>query len=576
MGRPQSVTVIHIVFLVGALVSHCALSTRELDTKAELDESVSIIKVGPPTQADNMEYLMQTLSKFKSFAEKSQAGVKERHQAEAKRLQASLQQTDDQAVQLALQQSVTSNAKSLIETSGVYNNMVNFAGSMQQFLEQATSRGSACERTECGTHSSCTDTTLGAQCVCNEGYIGQGKNCRAPAEFMPHLLLMQGANTQKTQARDLHVTIFGKNNIAVVFSDVSRGGIGRSVIGNVGDAGMATLSPPVSFTEGETQAFSPMVVGTEGRRLVIAWRDQKTNGQGWLRSAALGTTQIRGAEQHLQWGEPISFAQEQSHKMASLPLPGNRVVVFFADKVKATQHTPAESFGNSMLLEVGENGALTSLGKSRFTDAPVCRLEVTKLSPKTFVIAGRAGPAIDEMDSSVHTNQEAMALFGEMSGNDLVYDPNPVNLEPHAKNIWARGVSLIAPNTFAYAYQHGDDQNMMMAVVHVNETTHRMEVVRKPSVMKAGFSPYVSMLSVPYSAADPHTLTYYNGPQNSMLNVCSWDSAKMELNKCEDFSWLQGKVESVSGVHLGGGKSLMVFAPESGTPYYGVFGLSKK
>merc|ERR1719335_329759 len=199
-----------------------------------------------------------------------------------------------------------------------------------------------------------------------------------------------------------------------------------------------------------------------------------------------------------------------------------------------------------MLVEIGNSGGITSLGNFRFADYAVCRLEVTKLTPKTFVIAARAATTVDEMDSSVHTNQEAMALFGEMSGDDLVYDPNPVNLEPQGKNIWARGVSLIAPNTFAYAYQRGADQKMMLGVVHVNETTHRIKVVHKPSEIRDGFSPYVSMLSVPYTASDPHTLTYYEGDKGSMVNVCSWNAAKGALNKCEDFMWMQGKVKSVS------------------------------
>merc|ERR1719506_3566954 len=374
----------------------------------------------------------------------------------------------------------------------------------------------------------------------------------------------------------MNVALFGQNSIAVVFSDVARGGIGRTIVGNVREAGMAILSPPQPFTEAGGQAFSAVVAGTEDSRILITWRDQNTKGLCWMRGAALGTTNIRGADQHLQWGEPVNFCRSQSHKMAALPLPGNRVIVLFADQVKTAANEPAQSFGNSMLLQVGSNGGVKSLGNFRFADYPVVRLEVTKLSPKTFIIAARAAQAVDEMDESKKTNQEAMALFGEMSGDDLVYDPNPVNLEPKGKNIWARGISLIAPNTFAYAYQRGPDQKMMMGVVHVNETTHRMKVVHQPSVIKEGFSPYVSMLSVPYTASDPHTLTYYNGADNSMVNVCTWDPAQNRLSKCEDFMWLQVKVNSVSGVHLGGGKSFMVFAPESGMPYYGVFGLSKK
>lgn len=591
MGRSPSAIVFHAKLLVGAItvsnLVHIVGSSASLlharsdlqlgETQDRSDVYIdSMIKAGPPTESDSMKYLMRTLEKFKSFASASRAGVEERHQAEEGRLQAAVQQSKDQGTVLALQQSVTSNAESLLETRRVYNNMVNFASAMSNFLSNATSKGGGCEQTSCGLHASCTDTSAGAQCVCNEGYVGTGKDCSAPPEFMPHHLLFEGSGTLQTQARDIHVSLFGKNNIVVAFVDAARGGMGRTVVGNIREAGMAVLAPPDAFTLAGTQAFNPVVAGTENRRILIAWRDQTTKGLCWMRAAALGTTSVRGAEQHLQWGEPVNFCRSQNHKMALLSLPGDRVALLYADQVKATATTPAESFGNSMLLEVAKDGSIATLGNFRFADSAVCRLEVTKLTPKTFVVAARAAPAVDEMDSSIHTNQEAMALFGEMSGDDLAFDPNPVNIEPKGKNIWARGISLIAPNTFAYSYQRGTDMKMMLAVVHVNETTHRMKVVKEPTTLREGFSPYVSMLSVPYTASDPHTLTYYEGSTNSMVNVCSFDPVKNTLTRCEDFAWVQGNAKSVSGVHLGGGKSFMVFAPESGVPYYGVFGLSKK
>merc|ERR1719335_756128 len=96
-----------------------------------------MIKAGAPTESDSMRYLLRTLDKFKAFAEKSRTGVEERHAAEEERLQASLQKAKDQGTMLALQQSVTSNAESLLETRRVYNNMVNFASSMEKFLADA-------------------------------------------------------------------------------------------------------------------------------------------------------------------------------------------------------------------------------------------------------------------------------------------------------------------------------------------------------------------------------------------------------------------------------------------------------
>jgi hypothetical protein len=449
---------------------------------------------------------------------------------------------------------------------------------MKDFLKKATSKGLSCDQTECGQHASCSASLDGMQkCACNEGYVSSGDECIAPPEFMPHALLLGSDSSLQTKARDINVALFGKNYIAVVFADMSQGGMGRVVVGNVHESGMATIAPPESFTIAGRQAFSPDVIGTDDNRILISWRDQNTNGVGWMRAAAMGAaTQIPGAKKYLQWGKPVNFCHNQSHKAVAFPLPGNRAAVLFADRMEVAQNSLAELFGNSMLVHLSNTGAITSLGNYRFTDYAVCRLELTRLSPKTFVIAARGAPAIDEMDSSIHTNQETVALFGEMSGDELVFEPNQLNLEPQATDIWARGVSLIAPNTFAYAYQRGTDEKMMLGVVSVNATTRRMQVVHKPSEIRQGFSSYVAMLSVPYTASEPHTLTYYEGPKHSMVNVCSWDPARSSLSKCEDFVWLQGKVKGVSGVHLGGGKSLMVFASESGVPYYGVFGLAKK
>jgi len=545
---------------------------------AQLQKVASdVVEAGGAKSHDSqsMRYLLRTLDKFKSFAENAKAGVEERHTAEEQRLQASIGMTQDADTQLALKQSITSNAESLLETERVYNNMVGFADSMEGFLSAATSKGYGCEQVTCGPHASCTETTLGAECICNEGYVGNGRDCAAPAAFIPHHLLHEGQSLH-SQARDVHVAIFGPNNVAVVYSDAARGGMGRTVVGNIAEAGTVVLSPPDQFTRLGEKAFSPVVSGTDGNRLLITWRDQNTEGLCWMRGAALGVTGIRGAEQHISWTEPMNFCRHQSHKMALVSMPNNRVIVLFADKVKATAHTPAQHFGNSMIMDVGAKGELSLLGKFQFSDFAVCRLEVTKLSLTSFVIAARGAQVTDDLDSSVKTGQEAIAIFGEASGDDLVYDPNTLNLAPSQTHIWARGLSLIAPNTFAYSYQEGKSQKIMMAIVKVDEVTHRMQVVNGPSPIREGVSPYVSMLSLPYTVSDPHTLTYFQGDTASMVNVCSWSMTKNKLKHCEDFSWLDQKLSSVAGVHLGGGKAFMVFAPESGMPYYAVFGLSKK
>eukprot|EP00448_Togula_jolla_P006672 CAMPEP_0170606798 /NCGR_PEP_ID=MMETSP0224-20130122/20713_1 /TAXON_ID=285029 /ORGANISM="Togula jolla, Strain CCCM 725" /LENGTH=576 /DNA_ID=CAMNT_0010931921 /DNA_START=116 /DNA_END=1842 /DNA_ORIENTATION=+ len=526
-----------------------------------------------------------TLRKFRAFAEDSGKGVEDRHQRVESELQEDIQKAEDENVKAALKLSVTSNAQTLKETKKVYDNMVRFTDSMASLLEAATSKGYGCEQHTCGTHASCTDSTSGVLCVCNEGYVGDGQDCHAPPEFMPHNVLYEGAGGVKTQAADINVCVFAGNMIATVFRDASRGNIGRVVIGSVREAGMADLSPPEQFTIAAGKAYDPVVAGMDEKRLIITWRDENRGGTGWMRGVAIGTSSIRGADMAMKWGEPVNYARDQAHKAALVTVPQGRFALMFTDKAIQTQHTVVESFGAALLGKVQEDGVISVLqDKHRFTDSAVCRLEVTKISPTAFIVAARASVAIDDLDATVTSRQEAMAVFGMVDdhsaeGTDsslLVFDPSPVNLEPTQEQIWARGVSLIAPNTFAYAYQTGLDSKLKMAVVEVAPQGHpRFKVVQQPVVIANGFSPYVSMLSVPYTPSDPHTLTYFERGNASMVNLCSWDSTGKVLHECEDFTWLSSKLSSVSGVHLGGGKAFMVFAPPSGKLYYSVFGLSK-
>lgn len=567
------------IVAVGAAASH-SLRQALVERAAESARGVLLsagFQVGPPTESESTSFLVGTLRRFRKFALASERAAEARHEKEEKRLKSGAEQTKDEGVRFALGQSITSNQQSLAETERIYGNMVNFSDSMLSLLSGATSKGFSCEQLGCGAHASCTETMGGAQCVCLEGYVGQGQDCRAPPEFLPHRLLGEVASGAATRAADLDVSIFELNKIAIVFRDVTAGNAGRILVGKVREAGLADLATPELFTAASGKAFSPVVVGTPNRRLAVAWRDEDRRGTCWLRAAALGTSNVRGAEMALSWGEPVNFCTNQAHKMSLLAFPDDRVVVMYADKARATQHTPVESFGNSLVADITGAGAIAARGNYRFTDYPVARLEATKVTPTAFVLAARAGLATDEFDPSVSTRQEAMAVYGELVDGDLAFNPNPVNIEPEGRQIWSRGVSLIAPNTVAYAYQDGASQEMKVAVVEINPVSHHMQVIHQPSLLRHGISsPYVSMLSVPYSPSEPHSLTYYQGGGSSMVNLCSWSTARKALESCEDFMWLNQKLSSVSGVHLGGGKSFMVFTPDSGIPYYGVFGLSKK
>merc|ERR1719387_1644287 len=294
-----------------------------------------------------------------------------------------------------------------------------------------------------------------------------------------------------------------------------------------------------------------------------------------MKSAEVGVSGVRGADMHLWWGPSVMLCHNQAHGFALVSLPGNRVAAIYPDSTPATQSRPREPFGNSLLAVVGPRGSLSTVGMFRWTDSPVVRVEVTQLTPASFVVAARAAKAVDELDTSKITRQEAMVVYGELDDTDLVFDPNALNIEPAATQVWGRGVGLVAPNMFGYAYQLGKNQKTKLAMIHVDPETHRMQIADGPVELGEGFSPYVSMLSVPYSPADPHTLVYYQPKDKAMLNVCDVTSVG-KLQHCEDFSWAAQPLGSVAGVTVQGGKSLFLFTTKAGVPYYQVLGLSKK
>jgi len=528
---------------------------------------------GPPTESARLAYLMGIVRRFHGFAANSRNGVSQRHLGEDLRLRAAMNTTSDMPTRLALLQSLDGNNRSLVSTNRVYDNMLKFASTLENVIGAASSRGMGCEDLMCAEHGSCTDTTAGAQCICNEGFVGDGTlSCRAPPEFAPHRLLHEGMNGISSRAADMHVCVFANNKVAVVWRDVMRGEVGRIVIGRVREAGKADLAPPEQFTTAGEKAFDPVCTGFPNGRLAIAWRDKNRGATAWIRGGALGQTNVRGANWHITWGEPYSVSTNQAHKMALLSMPNSRAVLLFSDK---TVHAPIESFGNSLLAEIGDRGSITGMGTFRFSDYAVLRLESVRLTSTSFVIAVRGARATDDMDPSSDVTQEANAIFGVLVDGDLAFDPNHLRLEPSQTQIWARGISLIAPNTFAYAYQTGQALKTKMAVVVVDPESHQMRIRDGPYVIHSGFSPYVSALSVPYTASDPHTLVYYDGGNRSAVNLCSWKAVEGKLDRCQDFTWMPEKVQTLSGVHLGGGKSFMVFATDSGVPYYSVFGLSK-
>lgn len=521
--------------------------------------------------------MMKLLERFKRWAAESTVLADSRHKDETVRMSNYINKTHSDDAKLAMEQELTTSAESLIQAKKVFKSITAFSNILEKTMGGAYEATKGCADITCGPHATCTTTTLGGECVCDEGFIGNGQDCHAPEAFLPQKMLHDGGLGTEAKVADLHVGVFMGSKVVVVWRDVTYKNVGRIMLGRT-PPGNVVWAAPEKFTVGG-KAFNPKVVGLPSNRIAIAYRDEDKEGVCWLRGGEVGVSRVRGADLHITWGEPVSFCRDQAHQFAVVNLPRSRVAVFFSDHTPPTARTEEESFGNSVLANVDESGGVSILGKFRFSDDAAVRIEATLLTPTSFVIGCRSSKAVSEMDTSEVTRQEAVAIYGEMDEADLIFDPNHLNIEPEKEQVWARGVGLVAPNTFAYAYQMGKHRRTKMAVVKVDPESHQMKVADGPVVLHKGFSPYVHMLNLAYSPSDPHTLVYYQPEKSGLISICRFKKDRkgvQKLSRCEDFPWVQEELSSVSAINLGGGRALFMFSTASGTGYYQVLALAKK
>jgi len=468
---------------------------------------------------------------------------------------------------------LSTSAASLVETKKIFKSITMFSNSLETALGAAYEGSKGCADITCGPHATCTTTTLGGECVCDEGYIGNGQNCHAPEIFLPNKLLHDGGvDGSAAKVAELHVAVFMGAKVVCVWRDVTNKNVGRVMLAHT-PPGNVIWASPEKFSGG-SKAFSPQVVGFPTNRIAIVYRDEDKEGVGWIRGGEIGVSRVRGADLHITWGEPQSFCRNQAHKIAVVNLPRSRLAAFYSDHIPATATKEEEAFGNSVMADVDGMGGVRIIGKFRFTDDAVVRLEATLLSPTQFIVACRASKSVNEMDTSDIMRQEAMAVYGEMDDDDLLFDPQHLNIEPEKEQVWARSVGLVGKNEFAYAYQMGEKRRTKIAVVKVDPESHKMTVVDGPVVLHKGFSPYVKLINLAYAPTDPHTLVYYQPKNKDLINICRFKDGK--ITRCEDFPWVAQELSSVSAINLGGGRVLFMFANLQGIGYWQVMGLSKK
>merc|ERR1719174_706958 len=167
----------------------------------------------------------------------------------------------------------------------VLSELFKFIGTMKTVVGKVplTGSGHACADIQCGEHSSCSRTTDGAECICDEGYEGDGTTCSAPSLFTPQRLLRDGMQGRSSKVADMSVNVF------------------------------------------------------YGNQLVIAFRDADREAALFLRAGELDASGMRGTPKHITWSQPVELARMQAHRAALLPLGLDKAVAFYSDYRAATK-----------------------------------------------------------------------------------------------------------------------------------------------------------------------------------------------------------------------------------------------
>lgn len=266
-------------------------------------------------------------------------------------------------------------------------------------------------------------------------------------------------------------------------------------------------------------------------------------------------------------GETIAFARNQAHGYATIVLPNSRVALMYSERQLDSSGKTKAMHGSALLTQIEKDGVPKELGKYHFAEGPITRLMATRLSSDSFVVAYRA-------EAEGEKKEEANAIWAQMKGSELMFDPHPISLAPDETEIWGRDVSLVAKDYFAYSFHAGGEQVTKQAIVRVDPGTHKMTIVDGPSPLDEAPTPYVQSVSLPFAPRAPHTFTYYQKPGSGIARakVCPI-TPQGKMRDCTDLNFVGYELSTVAAEPLGEGRLLFVFADTTGTPYYQFVGL---
>jgi len=363
------------------------------------------------------------------------------------------------------------------------------------------------------------------------------------------------------EAGELQLAGFGQDQLALVLREADGAHLGALVVGQVKGTEVhwgnrQLLSPTLA-------AFGPTVAGFPNGKLAIGFRDRDADGVGYLMGAQIGKTDPLQAT----LSSPQPLARNQAQRMVLVALASSHVVCLYAESSIDEAGSVQGAYGSAALAEVLPGGPLKVLGSYRFSEGPrLARLSAVALSSTSLVAAFRAIPP--KKATAGQASRELSALWIGLADNELIIDPHPIALEPERGQMWARDLSLVAADTFAYTYEAGSEKATKMAIIKVDPQTHKMSILDGPRRIMQGETSYLHSVSLPNGGTVPATFTILQRPkESSVAEVCRVSPAG-RIADCREVPWSDQAVRAVSAGRLLDGRLAVAFADMSGNLLY--------
>jgi len=536
--------------------------------------------------ATDAYYVTRMGDRFLNLLAKHQTHVDQSGTAEQDRLETAILHAASPLDKALLETTARVNEENRLEAESALSEMRNFVTTLKQAMG-AVGSASSCQDLTCGDHAYCTaSSSLGAKCLCKDGYQGNGYICKTAMQFAAHPLMQMQQGQVPPRIADIHVSTLQGDTIVAVYRDISNSHKGYALLGHATPNSMHWKSP-VLFSD-NSKAFNPVIVQlqtADNRKggIAIAFRSANRGGDGVLLGGRIDPMTGK-----VTIGSPKVFAQHQAQAMAMLPLSDSRVAVIFAEHIlhgSADQPLGGAMYGASLLAQVHSDGASPEIiGKDRFASGPVARLSATLLSPSLLAIAYRLGGTESDTEQA-----EAACIAGQVHRHRVVFNSPAVLLEPERANIWSRSLTRIGDNLLSYTYHSGNEKVTKQAILQADPKTHRLEVIQVPNVLATGFAPVVSSVAlVPPNDLElqktsllehghqqtARLLTYigHDGAKPAHVQLCGISSSRIPSG-CKELAWAGQDPASMSGAAVSDGRFVFVFTDAGGNAFYQFAGL---